>query len=294
MSWRTVVLTNRAKVEYSMGYMVIRGKEIHRIFMDEIGTILVATPAAAFTGVWVSECLKRKIKIIFCDEKRNPAGEVLPYCGSYDSSRQIRTQIRWDLEKKAQVWKAIIREKIKNQAQVLMEYGHQKEAAMLKAYEESVEEGDSTNREGHAAKVYFNALWGREFSRREPSVVNGALNYGYAIILSGCNREAAASGYMTQLGLFHDNIFNPFNLGSDLMEPFRPLVDREVLSMTLENQLTADNKKNLINILNQKVIIQDRLTTVTQAIGIYSRSVFRAMEEKAPDTIALYRLPDEG
>ena len=81
MSWRTVVLTNRAKVEYSMGYMVIREKEVHRVFMDEIGTILVATPAAAFTGVWVSECLKRKIKIIFCDEKRNPAGEVLPYCG---------------------------------------------------------------------------------------------------------------------------------------------------------------------------------------------------------------------
>ena len=80
------------------------------------------------------------------------------------------------------------------------------------------------------------------------------------------------------------------------MEPFRPLVDREVLSMTLENQLTADNKKDLIkiNILNQKVIIQDRLTTVTQAIGIYSRSVFRAMEEKGPDTIAFYRLPDEG
>lgn len=78
------------------------------------------------------------------------------------------------------------------------------------------------------------------------------------------------------------------------MEPFRPLVDREVLSMTLENQLTADNKKDLINILNQKVIIQDRLTTVTQAIGIYSRSVFLAIEEKGPDTIAFYRLPDEG
>lgn len=78
------------------------------------------------------------------------------------------------------------------------------------------------------------------------------------------------------------------------MEPFRPLVDREVLSMTLESQLTSENKKNLINILNHKVIIQDRLTTVTQAIGIYSRSVFRAMEEKGPASIAFYRLPDEG
>lgn len=120
------------------------------------------------------------------------------------------------------------------------------------------------------------------------------LNYGYAIILSACNREAAASGYMTQLGLFHDNIFNPYNLGSDLMEPFRPLVDRMVLSMKLEDQLTPENKKNLVNLLNRKVVIQDRLITVTQAIGIYSRSVFRAMEEKDPAGIAFYRLSDEG
>lgn len=294
MTWRTVVLAKRAKVEYSMGYMVIREKEVHRIFMDEISTILIATPAAAFTGVWVSECLKRKIKIIFCDEKRNPAGEVLPYCGSYDSSRQIRTQIHWDEGKKARMWKAIIKEKIKNQAQVLLDHAHEKEAFLLQEYEENVLDGDSTNREGHAAKVYFNALWGKEFSRREPSVVNGALNYGYAIILSACNREAAAAGYMTQLGLFHDNIFNPFNLGSDLMEPFRPLVDREVLSMKMGNQLTTENKKDLINILNHTVIIQNRRTTVTQAIGIYSRSVFRGMEETGPADIIFYRLPDEG
>lgn len=293
MSWRIVVLSNRAKVEYSMGYMLIREKEIHRIFMDEIGTILIATPAAAFTGVWVSECLKRKIKIIFCDEKRNPAGEVLPYCGSYDSSRQIRSQIHWNDAAKARIWKAIIREKIKNQSLVLEDYGHEKEAAMLQEYEENVQDGDSTNREGHAAKVYFNALWGKEFSRREPSVVNGALNYGYAIILSACNREAAASGYMTQLGLFHDNIFNPYNLGSDLMEPFRPLVDREVLSMTMEDHLTTENKKDLINILNHTVLIQNRLTAVTQAIGIYSRSVFRAMETGSED-ITFYTLPHEG
>lgn len=294
MSWRTVVLSKRAKVEYSMGYMVVREKEVRRIFMDEIGTILIATPAVAFTGVWVSECLKRKIKIIFCDEKRNPAGEVLPYCGSYDSSRQIRSQIQWDSNVKGKIWKEIIREKIGNQALVLEAFEHGQEAALLRTYRENVEDGDSTNREGHAAKVYFNALWGKEFSRRDEAGVNSALNYGYAIILSACNREVAASGYMTQLGLFHDNIFNPFNLGSDLMEPFRPLVDREVLAMELGDKLTSENKKRLINILNRSVVMQEWMTTVMQAIGTYCRSVFRAVEEQSPQMIAFYHLPDEG
>lgn len=294
MSWRTIVIAHRAKVEYSMGYMVVREKETYRIFMDEIGTILISIPAVAFTGVWLTECLKRKIKIIFCDEKRNPAGEVLPYYGSYDSSRQMRSQICWDNGRKRQVWKEIIKEKIKNQAEVLQEYGYGKEADTLMNYRNNVEDGDFTNREAQAAKVYFSTLWGIKFTRREPTVVNGALNYGYAIILSACNREISASGYMTQLGINHENVFNPFNLGSDLMEPFRPMVDREVLSMKLEEELTSANKKDLINILNHKVIMSNRQITVTQAIGIYSRSVFRSLEEKTPIDIAFYQVPNEG
>mgnify|MGYP000927630295 FL=1 len=152
--------------------------------------------------------------------------------------------------------------------------------------------GDATNREGHAAKVYFSALWGMTFSRREESVENGSMNYGYAIILSACNREIVSSGYSTQLGIFHDNTFNPFNLGCDLMEPFRPLVDYKVLSMK-PKQMGKEEKAQLVNVLNEKVRIANRKTTVSQAIGIYYRSVLTALEEGKPENIRCYEMMHE-
>ena len=289
MGWRTVVISQRAKVEYAMGYMVVRRQETYRIFMDEVQTVLIATPAVSLTAVWLNECIRRKIKVIFCDERRNPAAEVLPYCGSHDSSRQIRSQIQWTQESKEKIWQYIVREKIYQQVCVLQDYAHREEAEMLLRYRDAVQPGDATNREGHAAKVYFNVLWGKEFSRRDDTITNDALNYGYAILLSACNREITASGYMTQLGIFHDNIFNSFNLGSDLMEVFRPLVDRTVLSAHLV-ELGTEEKKGLIQVLHQTVWMEEKQTLVSQAIGIYCRSVFRAMEESNPALISLYRV----
>lgn len=99
---------------------------------------------------------------------------------------------------------------------------------MLYEYITQIEFGDATNREGHAAKVYFNALFGLDFTRSAENSINSALNYGYSLLLSTCARETALNGYITQIGLFHDNIFNQFNLASDLMEPFRPIVDNLV------------------------------------------------------------------
>ncbi len=79
-------------------------------------------------------------------------------------------------------------------------------------YINEIEFGDVTNREGHAAKVYFNALFGMDFTRSAENVTNAALNYGYSLLLSTFNRCVVANGYITQLGLFHDNVFNQFNL----------------------------------------------------------------------------------
>ena len=81
---------------------------------------------------------------------------------------------------------------------------------MLSGYTEQIELADTTNREGHAAKVYFNALFGMEFTRSADIAINAALNYGYSMILSAFNREISANGYLTQLGIFHNNMFNHF------------------------------------------------------------------------------------
>lgn len=293
MGWRTVVLSRRAKVEYSMGYMVVRGQEKKRLFMDEVQLVVIATTAVSLTAVWLNECIRRKIKMIFCDERRSPSAELLPYIGSSDSSRQIRRQIEWKEETKARVWQAIIRAKIQGQRQVLLQAGHPEEAAKLAAYREDVEPGDKTNREGHAAKVYFNALWGKLFSRREDTLTNRALNYGYAILLASCNREIAATGYLTQLGIFHDNTFNPFNLGSDFMEPFRPWVDRVVLDMEL-SCFGPVEKKEILRLLSETVVIDGKKTVLLTAIGVYCHSVCRALEVDEPAEISFPEVYDEG
>ena len=106
-----------------------------------------------------------------------------------------------------------------------------------------MEFGDATNREGHAAKVYFNALFGMDFTRTAENSINAALNYGYSLLLSTCTREIAINGYITQLGLFHDNMFNPFNLAFDLMEPFRPLVDNLIKQMAPDKLSTMKKWK---------------------------------------------------
>lgn len=163
MSWRTVIIADRAKIDYAMGYMAVRGRDVRKVFMDEIGTVVIESTAVSLTAAWVSECLRRKIKIIFCDGKHDPAGEVIPYYGSGDTSRKVREQAKWTAERKAEAWQCVIREKIRQQAAVLREFGFDEDAGQLDEYREGVQPGDRDNREGQAAKVYFHALCGRGF-----------------------------------------------------------------------------------------------------------------------------------
>ena len=175
----------------------------------------------------------------------------------------------------------------------LKELNKLQEAELLNRYIGEIQPGDSTNREGHAAKVYFNALFGKDFSRTLDIPINAALNYGYSIFLSAVNREIAINGYITQLGIFHDNMFNCFNLGSDLMEPFRVLIDRTVFKMKPE-KLEHDEKMVLVNLLNQEVIIEDKVTTTLNAVKIYCRSVFEAINDNDISLIRFYNnIPGE-
>ena len=292
MSWRIIVISSTSKLDLKLGYLVVRNEKITKVHLSEIHTLIIESTAVSLTTALLNEMIKRKIKIIFCDEKRNPCGELISYAGSCDASRCLRKQIAWSPARKEQVWQRIVSEKIRKQAEVLSLYKKEVESEILKGYSRQVELGDATNREGHAAKVYFGALWGMTFSRREESIENGAMNYGYAIILSACNREIVSSGYSTQLGIFHNNTFNPFNLGCDLMEPFRPLVDYKVLSMK-PKQMGKEEKAQLVNVLNEKVRIANRKTTVSQAIGIYCRSVLTALEEGKPENIRCYEMMHE-
>ena len=286
MSWRVVVITKRAKLDLQLGKMVVRSDETVRIVLSEISTIIIESTAVSLTTSLIAELAKRKIKVIFCDEKRNPSCELVNYYGSHDTSNKVRRQIVWKQNTKEAVWTEIVTEKIRKQKE-LLEASGKEEAALLASYLREIVWNDETNREGHAAKVYFNALFGLDFTRTEDNFINAALNYGYSIILSAFTREIVANGYITQLGLFHDNMFNQFNLASDLMEPFRILVDREVTEMKLL-QFEHEEKMQLVNILNQEIQIDGKTQYVNNAIKIYCKSVFDALEEDDSSLIRFY------
>lgn len=278
MSWRTVVITESAKLDYQKEYLVVRKKEITKIFIKEISVLVLESTAVSMTAVLLSELVKNKVKVIFCDEKRNPLSELVPFSGSYDTSGKIRQQIAWSAEIKKLVWTEIVSEKIRKQRDFLKELGKE-EYKMLDGYLKEMKVGDTTNREGHSAKVYFNALFGKDFVRSEENAINGALNYGYAILRAICNREIAINGYINQIGIFHDNATNPENLGCDLMEVFRVMIDRFVYRTNPE-ELNSDIKHMILELFNKEVLIDNKKQILDNAIKIYCRSVFDSLNEK--------------
>ena len=288
MGWRTVVISKRAKLDLKFGSVVIRSEdEIKKIHIDEISMLMVESTAVSITAALIAELVKHKVRVIFCDETRSPLSEIQPLHGCFDSTLKIRNQIGWDKYYKELIWTEIVSEKIRNQYKHLLKLGLA-EANLLLGYLDNIEFNDITNREGHSAKVYFNALFGKEFSRNRDNAVNAALNYGYSIILSAFNREVSNLGYLTQLGLFHDNMFNFFNLSCDLMEPFRTIVDEEVVKMN-PKMFEKEHKYQLVALLNKEVVINSKTETLSNAIRIYCKSVCDALDNKNISLIRFVR-----
>lgn len=289
MSWRQVVITGCAKLDYKMDYLVVRKQEeTKKVYIGEIALLLIESTAVSLTTTLISELIKKKVKVIFCDEKHNPQSELISLYGCHDSSLKIKQQMLWDIEAKKLIWTEIVTEKIRNQMNLLYKLGYREQADMLKSYVLDIKPGDETNREGHAAKVYFNALFGMDFLRSADNEINAALNYGYSLILAVFNREVVANGFLTQLGMFHDNMFNPFNLSSDLMEPFRTLIDEKVISMHIES-FGHEEKMSILDLLNKEVYIDGKQNTLNNAIKIFCKSVFVALSERDISEIKFYK-----
>lgn len=288
MSWRTIVVTGNAKLDFKMDHMVVRKQSgTTKVYIGEIALLLIESTSVSVTTTLLAEIVKNKVKVIFCDEKHNPSAELTAYYGSHDTSIKIKHQIDWQKHIKDEVWTEIIKDKIRQQHAHLISRGKNSEGNLLASYIGEIELADITNREGHAAKVYFNALFGMSFTRSEENPVNAALNYGYGILLSYFNREIVSNGYLTQLGLFHDNMFNQFNFASDLMEPFRIIVDRCVYDMNPE-KFQHDEKMDILAAFNDLVLIDGKKNHVANAIKIYCRSVFDALNERDISLLKFY------
>ena len=274
--WRVIVITGRSKLDLRYNSISIRrdnGTDF--IHIGEVNTLILETTTISITAALMCELIKQKVKVIFCDEKSNPHFELLPFYGSHDCSAKIREQIAWTDFLKESLWTIIVTEKIENQMKLLKKL-NKEEYKILQEYASQIEHNDNTNREGHSAKIYFSALFGNNFSRNKENSLNAFLNYGYQLLLSTFNKEIVANGYLTQIGIFHKNMFNYYNLSSDLMEPFRVIVD-ELAYKENPQKFEKDEKRKLQNILNLKFRINNVNHYLSDIIKIYTKSIFDAL-----------------
>lgn len=271
MSFRTIVVTKQAKLSYKNRFLVVKQdideKYVH---LSEIDTIIVDSISVSISSYLLKELSDNKINIIFCDDKHNPYGELRSFYSRHNSSKKILEQVKWTIKEKDALWQKIVINKIINQA-LLLKKIKSKQHNLVASYIDEVTIGDKTNREGHAAKVYFNALFGKGFVRGNNDKINASLNYGYAILLSTISKEIANNGYLTQLGIHHKNEFNPYNLACDLMEPFRVIIDNFVY-YNFDRELDTNLKLDIVNIFNNTYSYNNKKYTLKDIIELYVKN----------------------
>lgn len=286
MSWREVVVDSPCKISVSGNYLLIRGNDLIKIHLSEINLLLISNTCVNITTVAMIELVKNKIKMIFCDEKHNPCGEIVGYYGCHNSAKKLLQQISWDKDVAKFIHTKIIYQKIVNQANLLAKLKFEDRSNQLYVFADEMQLEDITNREGHAAKVYFNTLFGLDFTRNLNSDINAALNYGYSILLSTINREIVSNGCITQFGINHCSEYNQFNLSCDLIEPFRIIVD-EFVFLNRDRQFDKNYKYDLVNLLNKEVFLGIN-TTLLNVIKKSIKSIIDALNEKNISLMQLY------
>lgn len=245
------------------------------IHISEIDIILLETTDITLTTMLVKRLMDENILVIFCDDKRLPKARLESYSGRHDSSLQLGKQLIWNPEVKAKTWTSIIHQKIINQGLFLNRIGAKKKAESVFRLAEELQVLDTTNREGHAARIYFNTLFGKSFSRKKENDINASLDYGYSLVMSMFARELVVTGCMTQFGLKHANQFNEFNLASDIMEPFRPVVDEVVYEC--QNEPFTITKRALLNIFNEPIQYGKNQVYLTNIVSDYTKKVVKVL-----------------
>ena len=278
MGWRTVVVNTHSKLSYKNNHLIFKdASRTELIHLSEVDILLLETTDIVLSTMLIKRVVDENILVIFCDDKRLPTAYLMPYYGRHDSSLQLSRQITWSEEAKAQVWTTIIAQKILNQAFYLGSCGFlEKSQSVIDLYH-GLDLFDPSNREGHAARIYFNTLFGNDFSREQDSDINAALDYGYTLILSMFAREIVLSGCMTQFGLKHANQFNQFNLASDIMEPFRPIIDRIVYEN--RNSSFVKIKRELFTIFSDTFHYNGKYMYLSNIVSDYTKKVIQALNQ---------------
>lgn len=263
-------------------------KETERtIPIEDIGVVVLDNRRITITTGAMEAMLENNCAIITCDEKSMPVGLMLPLCGNTLQSERFRHQIDASLPLKKQLWQQTVRQKIINQAAVLA-YSTNRQAKNMQVWANNVKSGDSENMEARAAAFYWKNIFPElpNFVRgREGEPPNNLLNYGYAILRACVARGLVGSGLLPTLGIHHHNRYNAYCLADDIMEPYRPFVDRLVIELMQQNynysEITREFKARLLTIPSLDVIIDGKRSPLMIAVGQTTASLAKCFNGEA-------------
>lgn len=251
---RSLVFTSAVALSLKNNQLVVSYKDMpdekRTIPIEDIGCVIVENQMTTMTMPIINALADANVAVIICDGKSMPNAMVQSFGANITQGETLRNQMSVGEVLKKQLWKQIVEAKIRNQALLLNKLG--KNGDKLKPFYMNVKSGDSDNREGIAARLFWQELFGDRFTRdREEPGLNALLNYGYTILRAATARSLVASGLLPAIGLFHHNRSNAFPLADDVMEPYRPYVDEIVYSLYQQGQVTLNQqtKGMLINVL---------------------------------------------
>lgn len=288
MSWKTVVIGSECKVSLSMNRMRITiGEEYHNIPLCDLDTVIFSHNKVVMTMPLLAKLVENNINVIICDHRNDPIGLFQPFNAHSLVFKQLDKQIHWRVTRKKKLWKKIVEQKIKSEINTLKLLDI-KDAPVdsLKQYKNSVYNDDQTNREGASATIYFIALFGHDFTRDKMNAVNFALNYGYKILASYISKCIVSRGLITQLGIHHIGESNPFNLTYDFIEPLRSIIDIWVY-LNIDDEFNISHKKELINILQYKVCVNQKWFRLNDAIEDIIDSYIGFLNHKMDELISI-------
>ena len=303
MAWKGVHLSRPARLSHAEGQLVVAQDDgTARLPLEDVAWVVLDTPRATMTSALLSACMEAGIAVIATDARHHPSGMVLPFHRHHRQAAVAALQLEAGLPLKKRLWQAIVRAKIENQATTLDACGRAGGGA-LRAMAKLVSSGDPDNVEARAARDYWSRLFDH-FSRGDGADRrNGMLDYGYAVVRAAVARALVACGLLPCIGLRHARASNAFNLADDLLEPFRPFVDR--LASTLaagkeetdgpaEVSVSLQDRRTLAGILTADARVGAERVTLLVAAETAAASLVRALEARSPALILLPRLDKDG
>lgn len=260
---------------------LFKASAVKRIPIEDIGVVVLDNKQITITQGALGVLLDNNVAVVTCDEHRMPSGLMLPLEGNTTQSERFRDQIEASLPLKKQLWQQTIQAKILNQSSVLYRQ-RGLDCGNMEAWAKQVKSGDADNLEGRAAAFYWQNLFGeiKGFRRdREGVPPNNLLNYGYAILRAVVARSLVGSGLLPTLGIHHHNRYNAYCLADDIMEPYRPYVDKlvaEIVDSGVDiSHLTTELKGKLLAIPVLDVVINGRRSPLMVGVGMTTASLYK-------------------